>query len=183
MKRRLLAVLVCGLGALLVMGEARAEPPGECPTWLPDLRCERIARYAGFSAPMSAPFLFEDPFITTGVSVWSIWQELPGRSVFRGGDLQAVAVQLRVALTDRLGLIATKDGRVKLNPDRDLLDSETGYLDLGFGLKYALIDAPERRFILTPSLRYEMSNGTTDVFSGNGEGSGLRGVCCSREAA
>lgn len=157
------------LVALLAAGPLAAQGD-ECPTWLPDLRCDREPRYPGFVPTLSVPYMFEDPFITTGATVWAIWHDFPESSVFEGGDFRAVSVQLRVALTERLGLVATKDGYYELRPDNDLLDTEKGYGDLAFGLKYALIDRPEDRFILTPSLRYEMTQGTTDVLQGNGEG-------------
>jgi hypothetical protein len=163
--------------ALLAAGPLAAQDQDdECPTWLPDLRCERESRYPGFVPTLSFPYLFEDPFITTGVSVWAIWHDFPESSVFEGGDLRAVSVQVRLALTERLAAVATKDGYYELRPDNDLLDTEKGWGDLAFGLKYALIDRPEDRFILTPSLRYEMTQGSTDVLQGNGEGVWIPGL-------
>ncbi len=142
----------------------------DCSGWLPDFRCERQARFTGFSAPVSAAFLFEEPFVTTGVSTWGYWQSFPNKSVFGGGNLRAVAMQARVALTERFGLIATKDGYIDLNSDNPLLSDEEGWADLGFGFKYEWIRDEERRLIVTPSLRYEATNGSRDVFSGNGQG-------------
>lgn len=163
--------ILAGWVGLLVCPAApiRADAGPDC-RWLPDLRCDRTARPAGFAPTMTMPYLFEDPFVTTEVWVWGLWHDFPESSVFRGGGALAVAAQVRVALTDRLGLLATKDGRIWLHPDNDLLDSEDGYADLGVGLKYALIDRREDGFILTPSLRYEFTQGSDDVLQGNGEG-------------
>lgn len=119
---------------------------------------------------MSAWIHFEEPFINTGLSAWGLWHEFPDTSVFAGGDVNAIAVQARVAVTDRLAFIATKDGHIHMRPGLSLLDDEKGYGDLGFGFKYALIDRPEDRLIVTPSLRYEMTQGSSDVLQGNGEG-------------
>jgi hypothetical protein len=168
------AIFVMSLG--LSPGLTRAESPAvtggaACEGWLPDLRgCERPARWDGFSAPIGMPYLFEEPFVNTGASVWVLWHDLPESSVFEGGEVRAIAAQLRLALTERLALIATKDGWIELRPDLDLLDTENGYGDLGLGIKYALIEDPERGFILTPSLRYEITQGSRDVYQGNGEG-------------
>jgi hypothetical protein len=157
-------------------GLSSAESPAvsgspSCDGWLPDLQgCDRPARWEGFTAPIGMPYLFEEPFINTGASAWAIWHDLPESSVFEGGEIRALALQVRVALTDRLALIATKDGYIEVRPDLDLLDTEKGWGDLGFGFKYALIDDPERGFILTPSLRYEVTQGSHDVYQGNGEG-------------
>jgi hypothetical protein len=76
---------------------ARALPP-ECPLLFPDLRCGRHGRYAGFVPPMMHPYLFEDPFITTGINAVGIWHEFPGDSILDGGDLWAAALQARGAL-------------------------------------------------------------------------------------
>ena len=46
--------------------EAQAQK-GDCSGWLPDFNCEREARFAGFSAPVTAPFVFEDPFVWSAI--------------------------------------------------------------------------------------------------------------------
>ena len=89
---------------------AWATDPEPCPTFFPDFRCERSGRYDDFVMPMSDPYIFEDPFITTGVYVWGLWHEFPHDSIFgggkaitsnKGGDVWAIAVQARLAITDR----------------------------------------------------------------------------------
>jgi hypothetical protein len=119
---------------------------------------------------MTFPYHFEDPFITTGVSVWGVWHEFPGSSIFDGGDLRVLSVQVRVAVTERFALLATKDGAVRFRPDLDLLRNRSGYADIAFGMKYALLVRPEDRLIVTPSLRYQMTQGSSDVLQGNGQG-------------
>ena len=159
------------MGSLLLAGPVQAaEPEKECPTWFPDFRCEREARYEGFVMPMSAPYLFEEPFITTGVQAIGIWQDFPGNSVFQGGNARVYALQVRVALTDRLGFIASKDGYAGFYTDQPLFGTTDGFFDFMAGFKYALIDDRESNFILTPSLRYQATNGSRDVLAGNGDG-------------
>jgi hypothetical protein len=154
---------------LTAAGSAQALPP-ECPTFFPDFRCEREGRYDGFVAPISAPYLFEDPFITTGLSAWYLYHEFPGGSVFDGGHLNAVALQARVAITDRLAFIATKDGYVWRDPGQDLVDNEEGFMNIAAGFKYALVDMREENFIVTPALRIEAPVGNRDAYSGHGDG-------------
>ena len=157
--------------SLLLAGPVQAaEPEKECPTWFPDLRCEREGRYEGFIMPMSAPYLFEDPFITTGLQAIGIWNDFPGNSVFLGGYARVYALQVRVALTDRLGFVASKDGYAGFYTDQPLFGTTNGFFDIMAGFKYALIDDPERNFILTPSLRYQGTQGSRDVLAGNGQG-------------
>ena len=159
------------LGAIawiVTAGVAQALPP--CPTWFPDFRCDRHGRYEGFVPTMMHPYLFEDPFITTGVSAWGIYHEFPPDMVLDGGHLWAAALQARVAITDRVAFIATKDGFVNFRPGLSALDKDYGFTDITIGLKGSLIDKPDVPFILTPSLRFQMPIGARGVLQGNGNG-------------
>ncbi len=160
--------------AVLLGVPGYAEQAEDCPTWFPDVRCERSGRYEGFVRPLSHPFIFEDPFITTGVYSVGIYHEFPGDSVFKGGNAWAVAVQARIAITDRLAFIATKDGHMWIRPDNDsVVDADNGWFNLSGGLKYALIDMPEENFILSPSLRFEVPTGSDSIFQGRGKGAAI----------
>ena len=155
-------------GVLLAAGAASALPP--CPTWFPDFRCDRHGRYEGFVPPMMHPYLFEDPFITTGVSLWGLWHQFPDSSILDGGQLYDVALQARVAITDRIAFIATKDGWVSFQPGNPLIAHDGGFTDITVGFKGSLIDDREHNFILSPSLRYQIDSGDHGVLQGNGDG-------------
>jgi hypothetical protein len=175
------AILAAGLGCLLVAGTASAQSEEDC-TWFPDLRCGRTdGRWEGFEKPIVSFAQFEDPFITTGLYPYFVWHEFPSQSVMGGGELFAVAVQARVALTDRLAFIATKDGYVWNRPDLEysdvglsgsssVLNDTEGYLNIAAGLKYALIEDRENNFILSPAIRIELATGSSDTFQGYGNG-------------
>jgi hypothetical protein len=177
--RRLVAIGIGALGAMLA-GSAAAVPP--CPTWFPDFRgCDRHGRYDGFVPPMMHPYLFEDPFITTGVSAWGLWHQYPDDSILQGGrnapdalteqgDLWLAALQVRVAITDRVAFIATKDGLVDFSPGLSLIDEDEGITDVTAGIKVAAIDLRDRNFILSPSLRFQVPLGDHGVRQGNGDG-------------
>jgi hypothetical protein len=156
--------------ALGLPGVARAAQPEDCPTWLPDFRCDRQGRYEGFVMPVTMPFLFEEPFITSNVSVHVVHHQFPDDSILDGGHATVLAIQARVAITDRLAFIATKDGYVWLRPDHDLLRDQQAFFDIAGGFKYALIDRPEDNLIVTPSLRFDVPTGSSHAFSGNGDG-------------
>jgi hypothetical protein len=164
----------------LALGLAFALPAGaaeECEGALPDFRCEREARYEGFVAPLSMPYVFEEPFVTTGASAWYIYHDFPDKSITGGGSATVYALQLRLALTDRIALIATQDGYMQFRPDLSLLDDdEGGWENLMAGIKVALIDMPEERFILSPSLRFQTAQGSEDILAGNGHGIWVPGV-------
>lgn len=161
---------VAFLASLAIAGPAGADSHAHCEGWFPDFSCERSGRWEGFHRPIVAPYLFEDPFITTGVQAYHLWHDFPERSVFQGGDLHAFAVQARVALTDRLALIATKDGYVWNRPDLNLLDDTQGSMNLAGGVKYALLVDEERRVMVSPALRFELPTGSSDTFQGHSDG-------------
>lgn len=88
-----------------------------------------------------------------------------------GGDLQLYALQFEYALTDRLSIVAMKDGFVDFNPDNtDAFESAEGFANIGGGLKYAFILDPENDFAASVSALFEFPWGTEDVFQGEGDG-------------
>ena len=157
---------------------AIAHAASECSELFPDFNCEgREGRYEGFSPTNSMPYLFEDPFITTGIFAHGIWHEFPGDSALRAGELYVLAVQARIAITDRLAFIATKDGYAWLRPgSNSQIPHDDGFFDITAGFKYALIDDREAGFILTPSVRIDLPVGQNGLFSGNGSGVGIPAV-------
>ncbi len=126
-------------------------------------------------SPVANPIFFEDPRITSEVRPVFINHWLPETFHFEGGkaplggDLQVYAVQLRYALTERLGLIATKDGYIDMKPDHTL-SHESGWANIAAGLKYALVDNREKQLIVTPGFTFEIPTGNTDVLQGRGKG-------------
>ena len=166
--RLILIILVAGLG---LAATAQAEPPSECGPWklFPDFRCDdRDARPDDAFNPVGMPYLFEDPHITTGLNFAYIYHRLPD-DVFDGGGIHDLALQIRVAITDRIAFIATKDGLAILRPG-DSAGDDTGILDMTMGFKGSLIDSREHNFILSPAIQYEIPLGSDELFQGNGKG-------------
>ena len=142
-----------------------------CDGFFPDFTCDqREARPAGHVAPMSMPYLFEDPYINTELNLVGIYHNFSSDSIFDGGEAGVIALQARLAITDRLAFIATKDGYMFMRNDNTLLDNEEGFMDISAGLKYAVIDDREAGLIVSPSLRYEVPLGNDGVFQGTGKG-------------
>jgi hypothetical protein len=73
-----------------------------------------------------------------------------------------------VALTDRLNLIADKDGFASVHAHG--MPSETGFLDMAVGLKYTIIRDVENQFLLSAGFMFEPQSGESDVFQGQGTG-------------
>ena len=126
-------------------------------------------------APVANPLFFEEAQIRSDIRPIYMHHDFRtslGGSIGAiplGGDAQVAAVQLRWAINERWAIIATKDGYIDFNPDNTLAPDE-GFGDLGFGVKYALIDHEEHQYMLTAGLKLELPTGNTGVLQGNGKG-------------
>lgn len=156
------------LGAALAAASASAQE--DCGKPFPDFRCDRTGRFGGFEKPIVQPYLFEDPFITTGLYPYYVWHQFPEKSALEGGEAHVAAVQIRVAVTDRLAIIATKDGYMWKRPENPLLKDTGGWMNLGFGAKYAIHQNRDAGRIVSLVLRYEAPSGANDSFQGEGDG-------------
>ncbi len=131
-------------------------------------------------SPVTNPIYFEDPRITSELRPVYMYHSLPntfdyyGGKVPLGGDVQVFALQIRYAFTDRLALIATKDGYIEYQPKHsnglETLEHHYGFADIAAGLKYALLDDQENQFILTPGFTITLPTGSSDVYQGYGAG-------------
>ena len=122
-----------------------------------------------FVMPVSNPVWSIDPRSLTYVRGVFINQMIDSQTpVLGAGDLQVYALQLGIALNERLSFIAIKDGYNTLQTRG--VGNSRGWADLGLGIKYVLIRDVENQFLLSGGLVYETTNGSTRVFQGNGDG-------------
>lgn len=132
----------------VLFGDAAPEVPPE----------ERFVR------PVTAPYFHEDSFVTSDVRAWYLRHEFEDDTI--GGDVTVIALQVRLALTNRLQLVAYKDGYTRF--DGTLGDSD-GLNDIGAGLKYALIQDWESQTHMAVGLGYEIGLGDEDVLQDTNE--------------
>jgi hypothetical protein len=132
--------------------------------------------FAQARRPISNPTLFDLALPTTNIHPIFIYQGLPdqvttagGAKLPVGGDFEVYALQFEYALNERLSIVATKDGYIDLNPDKTL-SSETGFANLGAGLKYAFILNPDTGTAVSGTATFELPTGNSDVFQGEGDG-------------
>ena len=127
-----------------------------------------------YVSPVSNPIFNETPYITTEVRPLWLHQQVPNNFASDGGDIDVVAVQLRAALTDRLGFIATKDGWADIDFNKNVPDTN-GMANLAFGFKYAILALPESNSVVTVGVKYEAPVGHVKTAGINmqGQGDGL----------
>ncbi len=118
-------------------------------------------------SPVTNPVNFEDPRIQSEIRPIYLYHKIDDKFVTSGGAAQIVALQLRYALTDRLAIIATKDGYVNFRPDAVLNDGN-GIANVEGGIKYALHQSDSE--IVSALLRYEAPVGDEDILHGKGDG-------------
>ena len=112
-------------------------------------------RHSRYVPPLTNPVFNETPYITTEARAIYLYNRLPEDFVTNGGHVNLAALQLRIALTERLGFIATEDGYADAHFD-EVLDDENGFANIAFGFKYAILSNPESESLLTAGLRYEI---------------------------
>jgi hypothetical protein len=134
-------------------------PPPRMPTgdWL----AETIS-------PVTNPVFFEDPAIRSEIRPIFMHHRTDSGFATGKGEVNLYALQIRYAVTDRLAIIATKDGYIDIDLDNGA--ELGGWADVALGLKYALIDDRANQFILTPGFTFEIPLGNREVFQGNGDG-------------
>ncbi|MBN8246517.1 MAG: hypothetical protein J0L84_03645 [Verrucomicrobia bacterium] len=128
-------------------------------------------------SPVSNPIYFESALIQSEVRPIYMHHQIDDG--FIGGNANLYALQLRWAVTERLAIIATKDGYIDLNPEA--IPGADGWADVAAGVKYAVVKDEARALVITPGLTFEIPLGQEKVFQGNGDGlwnvfvSGMKG--------
>lgn len=127
-----------------------------------------------FITPMINFVFFEDPRTLTEVRPIFVNHWVPstiGGGISAGGQVQVYAMQFRIALTDRLSIIATKDGYIVDNTNGTLGSiMSDGWADVSAGLKYTLLRDPCEGRLLSAGFTYEMPVGSSSALQAQGDG-------------
>lgn len=138
--------------------EAPADPdakPGE--TAAPEKKPWDVDKEQLFVHPVSAPYYHEDSFVTSDVRLWYLYHKFSKQTALGGGHLQAVAVQARIALTDRFQFVANKSGYSWWDEGLDLMND--GCHDIGFGLKWNFLQDWDEQMHAAVGVGYEVASG------------------------
>ena len=128
--------------------------------------------FADFISPITNPLFFEDPRTLSEIRPIFAQHYIPeSNPVLLGGDAQYFAVQARVALTERLSFIATKDGFIWLNSNNEpVIPDDEGWADVAAGLKYNIIRNPSLPLVVSVGGTFEIPCGSGGVLQGTGDG-------------
>ena len=130
-------------------------------------------RHQRYVPPLANPLFNETPYITTELRPIFFYNDIPNDFLTSGGEIKVVAAEIRIALTERLGFIATKDGYADANFDKVLPDT-SGFANFSLGFKYAVISRPRDKAIMTVGIEYETTSGNIDTggigLQGDGDG-------------
>ncbi|MCO6457020.1 MAG: hypothetical protein J5I93_17115 [Pirellulaceae bacterium] len=121
-------------------------------------------RFGRFISPMTNPVFFEDPRTLTEARFVFFHHVIP--QDVGGGTAQLMAMQVRAALTERLSIVAAKDGFV--TSSHPLVDD--GWADVYVGLKYNLLADPCFQRLVSVGASYELPVGSRQTFQANGDG-------------
>lgn len=155
----------CGL---LGLGYLTYDPCASgCP--LPELllgsfACPSEGCFDDFISPMTNFVHFEDPRNVTELRGVFLQHRVPSTAL--GGDINLYAIQIRARLTDRLSLVAAKDGYIV--SDNPLIDD--GWADVDLGLKYALFRDPASQRLLSAGFSYNLPVGSQRSLQDRGDG-------------
>lgn len=126
--------------------------------------CPTEGCFDDFISPSTNFVYFEDPRNVTELRTVFLQHKVPLTA--GGGDIQLYAVQIRARLTEKLSLIATRDGyAVSSNP---LIDD--GWADVDLGLKYALMRDARNQRLLSAGATYTMPIGSQRTLQDRGDG-------------
>ncbi|MBS0192589.1 MAG: hypothetical protein U0573_08105 [Phycisphaerales bacterium] len=117
-----------------------------------------------FYNPIGNPLYFETPLNNTDLRFVYIYHTFAQKCQLQGGNLNIAALQARLAVTERLGLIATKDGYSWL--DAGAVPANNGWNSLAFGAKYAFYVDRETDTVATGGIRWMTESGEAKVLQG-----------------
>ena len=152
----------CGCGSTDACGCDTCDPCARDPLLgiiLPTEQC-----FCNFISPMTNPVYFEDPRNVSELRFIFLNHITP--PALGADSVRLLAMQFRAKLTERLSVIATKDGFIM--SDSPLLND--GWADVNAGLKYLLYSDCETQTLLSAGLTYTLPTGSPRALQARGNG-------------
>lgn len=151
--------------------------------WLDKLKCHLDGTrwikpsdhgFDDFISPMINFVFFEDPRTVTELRPIYLNHNVPstiGSNIAAGGSVQLYAMEIRLRLTEKLSLIATKDGYIVDNTGGTLTTIlDDGWADVTLGLKYNVLRDRCKGRLASIGFTYELPIGSTRALQDIGDG-------------
>jgi hypothetical protein len=117
--------------------------------------------------PVGQPLYFESPYNVSGLRFLYLHHEFSDGSQLQGGQVNVVAVQARLALSERWQFIATKDGYSWF--DSGIIQNQEGWNDLAAGLKYVFYVDREADLVASAGARLMFTTGDDEILQSETE--------------
>jgi hypothetical protein len=159
------AYLTTVLAAFLWAGEVYAQHANFVLFGNPNPAAEVPAEQR-FVHPVTDPYYHEDSFVTSDVRAWFVYHDFPQGGVIKGGTAKDYAVQVRLALTEQLQIVAYKDGYLDFDSG---LTNDSGWNDVAAGLKWNFLQDWEDQLHAAVGVGYELPVGDPSVLQNDDE--------------
>jgi hypothetical protein len=143
--------------------------------------------WAGLSIkPISNPVYTDVPETSLHVRPIFIHHALPDMlntelgDIPAGGDVQIIALQFEIPISETLSIIAVKDGYIDIDADNTLSD-QSGFADLAAGLKYIICTTDDSAASIRTVVEFPI--GDDEVLQGNGDGNINVGVSYMKQTS
>ena len=127
--------------------------------------------FDNFASPTTNLFLFEDPRALTEVKPMYIYQTIPSsNNTLKGGNVNYLGGQARVAITERLSFVINKFGWISLNPtDQQAgFNSDLSFSELWLGPKWTFWRDEKNNLVAAAGLTFEIPSGPQRAFQNTG---------------
>ncbi len=125
--------------------------------------------FPNFIGPITNPILSKDPRSLTELRILYVHNSIDPANPLGAGEFDAFGAEARVAVTDRLTIIADKDGYLLFHPAAAAFRAD-GWLNINAGLKYTLVRDVENQFLVDVGFMYEPPTGEAKVFERPSDG-------------
>lgn len=161
-RRTLFAAAVAAIFSVPALGQSQ----GFVLFGDPDPQAASLPAEQKFVAPITSPYYHENSFTGTDVRALFLYHSFPDDIALDGGHANVYALQVRVALTNNLQLVAYKDGYTDLESG---LLKDDGWNDVAAGLKWSFLQDYDRQLFAAVGVGYEFPFGDHDVLHNDDE--------------
>lgn len=121
-------------------------------------------------SPITNPFLSEDPRTLTEIRPIFMYQTIPNNNpLYRGGNVNFIGIQGRLALTQRFSIVLNKLGLIAINPGSGSpVGSSSGLAEIWLGPKYNWYRDDQTGTLSSFGMIFQIPTGPGSVYQDTG---------------